>query len=453
MAKIILVDDDRSFLRVYSKILQRQGYNVEAIDNGKEALKVIKNRYFDLVISDVVMPGMGGIELLKALKKLSIDTQIIMLSGKGTVKDAVKAMRLGAYNYLLKPVDIEELLINIERALDFKKVNEENYTYRSEMEKMLREDPFIGKSNHFMEIKKKIEIIAPTDSTVLITGETGTGKEVLAKEIHYNSNKRNKPLIKVNCAVLAETVLESELFGHEKGAFTGAYKTKKGKFELAQEGTLFLDEIGDLPLNFQIKLLRVLQEKEFERVGGTETIKVNFRLIAATNKDLRAEVKKGSFREDLFYRLNVIPIYLKPLRERREDILYLAEFFLKKYSKDLNKNVKRFSDKACEILKNHDWPGNVRELKNIVERCVVFAKSEEISAEEIPEDIKSKSGVCKSIKPLKRALQEFEKQYILNALDKNEWNITKTSEEIGIARKNLYKKIEKYRIQRPSEKN
>jgi len=453
MAKIILVDDDRSFLRVYSRILQRQGYDVEAIDNGKEALEAIKNRYFDLVISDVVMPGMGGIELLKALKNLGIDTQIIMLSGKGTVKDAVKAMKLGAYNYLLKPVDIEELLINIERALDLKKVNEENFTFRSEMEKIFREDPFIGRSSYFMEIKKKIEIIAPTDSTVLITGETGTGKEVLAKEIHYNSNRRNKPLIKVNCAALAETVLESELFGHEKGAFTGAYKTKKGKFELAQEGTLFLDEIGDLPLNFQIKLLRVLQEKEFERVGGTKTIKANFRLIAATNKDLKAEIEKGRFREDLFYRLNVIPISLKPLRERREDILYLAEFFLKKFARDLNKNVKGFSDRALEILKNYDWPGNVRELKNIVERCVVFSKGEKILVEEIPEEIKSKTGICKSIKPLKRALQEFEKHYILNALEKNEWNITKTSEEIGIARKNLYKKIEKYRIQRPSEKN
>lgn len=372
-----------------------------------------------------------------------------MLSGKGNIKDAVEAMKLGAYNYLLKPVDIEELLINIKKALNLKNIGEENYIYRNEKSELFKENRIIGKSDHINEIKSRINAIADVDSTILIMGETGTGKEIVAQEIHYNSKRRNKPLIKVNCAALAKTVLESELFGHERGAFTGAFNLKKGKFELAHGGTIFLDEIGELPIDVQVKLLRVLQEKEFERVGGIKTIKADFRLITATNKDLKKEVEEGRFREDLFYRLNVIPIYLKPLRERKEDILPLAEYFLKKYSKELNRNVKGFDEQALKIINHYDWPGNVRELKNIIERCVVFCKRDKITPEEIPQEIKSKTSMSESSKPLKKALDEFEKQYIISSLNENNWNIKQTSEKIGIARKNLYEKIRKYRIKKP----
>jgi DNA-binding NtrC family response regulator len=449
MVKIMLVDDDKSFLRVYSKILSREGYDVLTCENGDHAVETFKKNHVDIVISDVIMPKMNGIELLKEIKKNESDIQIIMLSGKGNIKDAVEAMKLGAYNYLLKPVDIEELLINIKKALNLKNIGEENYIYRNEKSELFKENRIIGKSDHINEIKSRINAIADVDSTVLIMGETGTGKEIVAQEIHYNSKRRDKPLIKVNCAALAKTVLESELFGHERGAFTGAFNLKKGKFELAHGGTIFLDEIGELPIDVQVKLLRVLQEKEFERVGGIKTIKADFRLITATNKDLKKEVEEGRFREDLFYRLNVIPIYLKPLRERKEDILPLAEYFLKKYSKELNRNVKGFDEQALKIINHYDWPGNVRELKNIIERCVVFCKRDKITPEEIPQEIKSKTSMSESSKPLKKALDEFEKQYIISSLNENNWNIKQTSEKIGIARKNLYEKIRKYRIKKP----
>lgn len=451
MVKIMLVDDDKSFLRVYSKILSREGYDVLTCENGDHAVETFKKNHVDIVISDVIMPKMNGIELLKEIKKNESDIQIIMLSGKGNIKDAVEAMKLGAYNYLLKPVDIEELLINIKKALNLKNIGEENYIYRNEKSELFKENRIIGKSDHINEIKSRINAIADVDSTVLIMGETGTGKEIVAQEIHYNSKRRNKPLIKVNCAALAKTVLESELFGHERGAFTGAFNLKKGKFELAHGGTIFLDEIGELPIDVQVKLLRVLQEKEFERVGGIKTIKADFRLITATNKDLKKEVEEGRFREDLFYRLNVIPIYLKPLRERKEDILPLAEYFLKKYSKELNRNVKGFDEQALKIINHYDWPGNVRELKNIIERCVVFCKRDKITPEEIPQEIKSKTSMSESSKPLKKALDEFEKQYIISSLNENNWNIKQTSEKIGIARKNLYEKIRKYRIKKPKK--
>ncbi|HHY13289.1 MAG TPA: sigma-54-dependent Fis family transcriptional regulator [Thermoanaerobacterales bacterium] len=439
----MLVDDDTSFTNIYSKILERKRYHVMIAHNGEEALELLNKTSLDIVVSDVVMPTMGGIQLLEEVKAKYPHTEVIMLSGKGTIKDAVNAMKLGAYNYLLKPVDIDELLINVERALQLKTIHDENIIHRDAIKAVNKDEILIGKSPIIDDIREKVGVVSPQNSTVLIYGETGTGKEVIAREIHYSSNRKNKPFIKINCASYAETLLESELFGHEKGAFTGADRLRRGCFELAHGGTLLLDEIGDLPLNFQVKLLRVLQEKEFQRVGGTQTIKVDFRLLTSTNRDLLTLIDKGLFREDLYYRLNVVPIYIPPLRERKEDIPLLAFHFLGKFSREMSKKISDFSPDAYTKLMNYDWPGNVRELKNIVERCVVFAKESIIKAKEIPLESNENNYSSNNIK---EAVEQYERDFIIKALEENSWNITKTAEKIGIARKNLHMKINKYDI-------
>jgi DNA-binding NtrC family response regulator len=442
MYRILIVDDDTSFLKVYSKILKRNGYEVESVDSPLKALELLHKESFSLVITDMVMPKMNGIGLLKEIRKDSQSIDVILLTGEGSIETAVNAMKEGAYTYLTKPVNVEELLIEIEKCLRFRSLHDENQYLKEEL--LQAQEEFLGESPAIKEIKKKIAVVAPTDAAILLTGESGTGKELTAELIHRNSGRKDKPLIKVNCAALVESILESELFGHEKGAFTGALYERKGRFELADQGTLFLDEIGDISPNIQTKLLRVLQEKEFERVGGNKTISVDFRLITATNKNLKAEVEKGNFREDLYYRLNVIPIHLPPLRERREDIPCFLSYFLEKFSRKMRKEIRDFTPEAKKVLIEYNWPGNIRELKNIVERLVVFAQGSVIGIEHLPEEIKNGFREEKNIQTLRDARREFEIAFLQKALARNDGNISRTAEEIGLARKNLQVKIKEY---------
>lgn len=462
--KLLLVDDDHELLKVYKQIFAINGFNISAVSDSTEALRIVSSQKVAVVITDIIMPKLGGMELLSKIKEVSPSTEVIMLTAEGSVSGAVEAVRKGAYTYLVKPADIKDLLLNVKKAFEVYAVKEENTVLKQQMAE--GSDPLIGESGPIAEIRSKIATVAPTDIIVMLTGESGTGKEILANLIHEQSHRRNKPFVKVNCAALTESILESELFGHEKGAFTGAEKMRRGRFEMSNHGTLLLDEIGELSLNTQGKLLRVLQEKEFERVGSTETIKTDFRLITATNKNLALEVEKGRFRQDLFYRINVFQILVPPLRERKDDIPLLAEYFLKKSAAEMKKQKPDLPSDILAVFLSYDWPGNVRELKNIIERLVVMSQDGKIRKEDIPEEVKTKraeeaggaagqgqtagsgwqAGLAGSEETLSDARHRFEKDFILKALDDNGWNITKTAEELNLARKNLYKKMKEYGI-------
>lgn len=450
MKKILMIDDDQSFLKIYAQILQGKGYDVETALSGSQALRKLKETAYDMVISDVVMPEMNGIEVLKRIKAEYPEVLVIMLTGEGTISGAVEAMEEGAYTYLIKPLEIDQLLMNIKRALEFVTLHSENTQLRNRLSQMSHSEQLVGNSKALLDLKAQIMKIAPTNASVLVTGESGTGKEIIADLLHMNSPRKNGPLVKVNCAALAESVLESELFGHEKGAFTGAIETKPGRFEMARGGTLFLDEIGELSLKLQSKLLRVLQEKEFERVGGTKTLKVDFRLVSATNKELKEEVEKGSFREDLYYRINVIPLHSAPLRERSEDIVTLLEYYLDFYCQEMKKPKVILSEEAMEILKKYQWRGNIRELKNLSERLVVFSDTGLITAEMLPEEVRESGGWKKELVQMDyhEAKRAFEKEYLVQMLRKNKWNISATADEINLARKNLQLKIKQLEIQK-----
>ncbi|MBW4829092.1 MAG: sigma-54 dependent transcriptional regulator [Clostridiaceae bacterium] len=447
MTKILLVDDEISFLNIYKKILKKNGYEVVTANNGLEALDIFKKQSFNLIISDMVMPKMDGLQLLKEVNKQGT-VPMIILTGKGSIELAVKAIKEGAYTFLSKPVNIDEFLIEIEKCLNHQNLRDENQYLKEQI--LEGQNEFLGETESIKDIKERINIVAKTDSTVLIRGESGTGKELVAELIHKNSLRKGKPFIKVNCAALSENVLESELFGHEKGAFTGALYERKGRFELANKGTIFLDEIGDISLDMQTKLLRVIQEKEFERVGSSKTIKTDFRLIAATNRNLEKEIEKGNFREDLYYRINVIPICVPPLRERKGDITLLFNYFIGKFSKEMRKDISNISQKAKELLISYNWPGNVRELRNICERLVVFTQGDTIDESYLPMEFFHKDKFLNNKKTLdfKKARDNFEKDFIQKALIRNKGNVSKTAEEIGIARKNLYEKINKYDVKK-----
>jgi DNA-binding NtrC family response regulator len=442
MFNILLVDDDLGFINIHKKILERKDYNVITASSGAEAIEVLKKENISLVITDMVMPKMGGLDLLRNIKKDWKEIPVIVLTGKGSIESAVASMKEGAYTYLTKPVNIDEFLIEVNKCKTYQELKDENIYLKERLVKDKGE--FLGESSIINKIRDEIMTVAPTNSTVLITGESGTGKELIAELVYRNSLRKNKSLVKVNCAALSESILESELFGHEKGAFTGAIERRKGRFEIAHQGTLFLDEIGDMSLNMQTKLLRVLQQKEFERVGCTKTIYSDFRLIAATNKDLKKEVKLGNFREDLYYRINVIPIHITPLRERKEDIRILFDYFIEKFSMEMNRNIQSTSKELERILTSYNWPGNVRELKNIAERAVVFANEGRIDPNFVKNQLILNCDSSFDEKSLKEAREKFEKNFIIEALIENQWNVSKTAEEIGIARKNLYEKMKRY---------
>jgi two-component system nitrogen regulation response regulator NtrX len=443
---ILAVDDEATILQSLSGILSDEGFEVLTASNGYEALKIIEQESPDLVLLDIWMPGIDGIETLQEIKRTNPFLQVIIISGHGTIETAVKATKLGAYDFIEKPLSIEKVIVTINNALHFRQLEEENRFLRK---KTLERHSITGNSSPIQALKKQIAIAAPTNAWILIMGENGTGKELAARTIHQMSQRADKPLIDVNCAAIPDELIESELFGHEKGAFTGATSKKRGKFEIADGGTIFLDEIGDMSLKTQAKILRILQEQKFERVGGTRTLTVDVRVIAASNKDLEKEIEQETFRDDLYYRLNVIPIEVPPLRNRTEDIPLLVETFLKGFHKEGCGDLKTMTSAAIEHLKAYRWPGNVRELKNLVERLAIMTESQVIDEGDIPPSYKRKGrmisdGEMLAVDSLKDAKKEFEKAYILRKLSENENNISQTADAIGIERSHLHKKIKSF---------
>ncbi len=448
---IMVVDDEGSIRDTLEGILKDEGYRVSLAKDGKEALRYIeRDDSIDLVLLDIWMPGMDGMEVLGRIKEKEPGVMVVMISGHGTIDLAVKATKLGAYDFIEKPLSLEKVLLTIKHALDEKRLQDEK---RDMVKRMLKRYEIIGSSSTVKRLKDQISLVAPTDSWVLITGENGTGKELIARNIHLMSNRRDKPFIEVNCAAIPDELIESELFGYEKGAFTGATSRKSGRFDLADGGTIFLDEIGDMSLKTQAKILRILQEQSFVRVGGTESVEVNVRVIAATNKDLKKEMEEGNFRKDLYYRLNVIPFHIPPLRERREDIPVFIEYFLKVYTTEIGKKPKSISKEAIECLISYHWPGNVRELKNLIERLVIMTPGDIIGVNDLPDYTREEEKMVSAFErivensSLKKAREEFEKGFILSKLEENNGNISKTAESIGIERSSLYRKIKAYGIE------
>jgi len=448
---ILVVDDEASILQSLEGILSDEGFESITVKSGTEALEKIEEVMPDLVLLDIWMPGMDGIETLSRIRGVYPNVQVIMMSGHGSIETAVKATKMGAYDFIEKPLSLEKLLLSINNALDYNRLEEEIGLLR---EKDKGKHNIVGSSNAISEMKEQIRIVAPTNAWVLISGDNGTGKELVAHTIHNLSKRGHKSLVEVNCAAIPEELIESELFGHEKGAFTGASTMRKGKFDLAHEGAIFLDEIGDMSLKAQSKTLRILQEQKFERVGGTKTIHVDVRVIAATNKDLEEEIQKGTFRDDLYYRLNVIPIKVPPLRERSDDIPELVNEFVKEFSLSTNIEPKVFSQEAIELLQRHDWPGNVRELKNLVERLMIMVPKKVLEAKDIPDPFSRSFDTDKGFETafmqasFKKAKSGFEKAFIENKLKESNGNISQTAEAIGIERSNLHKKIKTYGLER-----
>ncbi|VAX18326.1 Response regulator of zinc sigma-54-dependent two-component system [hydrothermal vent metagenome] len=454
--KILIVDDSPENLELLSVLAERNNWDYDTADSGVTALARIVKSHYDLVITDLMMPAMNGLELLTKIKENWPAIDVIIVTAHGSIPTAIEAIKKGAFSYLLRPFEPDEVVLMINKIFELQEIRSENTLLREELSKVLQYDIIIGKSQAMRNLYKLVDNIAPSASTVLILGESGSGKELFARALHNKSPRASQPFIKVSCAALPELLLESELFGHEKGSFTGAIQDRKGRFELADKGTLFLDEIGEISPVVQVKLLRSIQEREFERIGGNKTIKTDTRIISATNKNLAEEVKKGLFREDLYYRLNVINIEVPSLRERRDDIPLLAYHFLERHSKETNKEVNSISDEALAILTGYDWPGNVRELENVIERAVVLIQGDEIQPADLPIGMRDmESGVDiphvmaddqNDLIPLKLAKSAWEKSFIELALSKHGGNISKTASAISIARKNLQEKIKTYKI-------
>ncbi len=460
--KILVVDDDQSFRFLLEEALKKEGYEVTSAGSGEEALELFSREEFDVVTLDIKMPGMDGFEALSRIKEIKSGQIVVIITAYGAQRIAIEAVDKGAYDYFTKPFDIDVLRMVIKRAIECCRLNRENKNLKEKLGRDLRIEEIIGKSGKMLEVFEIIKKVTAAEVTVLVQGESGTGKELAARAIHYNSSRKNGPFVKINCAAIPEGVLESELFGHEKGAFTDAAAKKIGKFEAADSGTIFLDEIGDMSLATQAKVLRVLQEKEFERVGGTAPVKVDVRIIAATNKDLFRAVREGQFREDLYYRINVVSLYLPPLRERRDDIPLLFEHFMKRFNRDFKKEIKHISLEAMELLMKYSWPGNVRELENVLQRAIVLAEGDSISREDLPfyincldEEIKvgeNNSSFRKSLsETVHDIVDDVEKQLIIKALNQTNWNRTETARLLKISRKSLFNKMKKFGLDTPEE--
>jgi two-component system response regulator HydG len=450
--KILVVDDERSHRQMIEAVLSAEGYEIAQADNGQAAIDAVTDKFYDLVIMDIRMPELGGIEALKKIKTISPGISIIIMTAYASVGTAVDALKSGASDYLTKPLDIEELKILVAKTLRIHQLEEENIYLKERLNDRFDFSSIIGQSPAMNKLFEITALVAPSDATALIVGESGTGKELIANAIHQNSPRKDRPLIKVNCAALPDTLLESELFGHEKGSFTGAIARKQGRFQLAHKSSIFLDEIAEMAPATQAKILRVLQEREFESLGSTQTIKVDTRVIAATNKNLEEEIKEGRFRDDLFYRINVVTIEVPPLRERHEDIPLLADFFLKRYTEKNKRVVKGFTPRAMDLLMRYDWSGNVRELENVVERAVIMARGEMISPMEFPENLKELDVELKepSLKlSAGRSLKEVEKEMILRTLDETGGNRTHAAGILGISRRTLQLKLKEYGINPP----
>jgi len=442
---VLIVDDEGSIRESLSEIFKDEGYYVLTSSSGEEAIETVKEQSPDLIFLDIWLSGIDGIQTLEEIKGLKPDLPIIMISGHGNIELAVKATRIGAYDFLEKPLSLERVLLAAKRALEKQALETEYKALKQDLTKRFR---LIGSSQKMTILKEQIDMAAQSNSRVLIMGESGSGKELVARFLHENSKRVGKPFIEVNCAAIPQELIESELFGHEKGSFTGAFERKKGKFELADEGTLFLDEVGDMSLSAQSKVLRVIETQEFQRVGGSRNIKVDVRIIVATNKDLREEVKKGNFREDLLYRLDVIPIIVPPLRERKDDIPSLVEYFLEYFSSEYGQKLKKITPEAIKMLETHDWPGNIRELRNVIERLVIMTPPDTINARNLVVAEPTKEDYF-AFTTLREAKDAFEKTFITKKLEENNWNISKTAEILQIERSNLHKKIKAYNIKTP----
>ena len=457
-ARILIVDDEEIVIRSCLRILSNGDYEVEAAQDGWEALRKIDENDYDVLILDIMMPKIDGMEVLQRVKETHPDVDVIMVTGHSQIETAVRSMKLGAFDYLPKPFDPDELELIVERALERRRLLRENLDLKTEIGSKYRFENIVGASPQMQGVFRLIAKCAPTNSTVLLLGESGTGKELIARAIHYNSLRKDKPFIPVDCNSLNESLLESELFGHIKGAFTGAMANKKGMFEVADNGTLFLDEIGNISLSTQAKLLRVIQEREFKAVGDTRTQSANFRLVTATNKDIKAMVADGTFREDLFYRINIFPIQIPPLRQRRDDIPPLAFHFLNVFAADLDKKMADISAGAMNLLTNYDWPGNVRELENTIQRAVILASDKTIRQAhlvsiidmmprfdiEVPrtgEDLKRIKKIARE-----KSVENIEKLFVIEALKRNAWNVTRSAEETGMQRANFQALMKKYNI-------
>ncbi len=442
---VLIVDDDKMTINTLSVALE-DDYSTLMATDGVEALNILKEKDVDIVLTDLDMPEMDGLELLKEMGRMENKIPLIVITGQGTIESAVQAMKSGAYDFVTKPVNLDRLGLLIEKALETKKLKEENVLLRKKIEESLPELKFIGRSAAIKKCEELALQVASTKATVLIEGESGTGKELITNIIHYNSPVAHGPFIKINCSAFSEGVLESELFGHEKGAFTGAVKTKKGRFELAHQGTLFLDEVGEMPASTQVKLLRFLQERTFERVGGTKTYRVDVRIISATNRDLAQMVKEGKFRQDLYYRLRVVRILVPPLRERKEDIDDLVHNFISKFSRLHGKPVTGITKDALGLIRAYHWPGNVRELMNCIESAVVMAKTDLIHVDDIPEYLADHTTQLDPENKDLGLLQELERKTIMETLDKTGGDKVKAARILGIGLRTLYRKIDKWKI-------
>jgi len=442
---VLIVDDEEGIRESLSGIFEDDGYAVLTALSGEDALKTVKEQNPDLILLDVWLPGIDGIQTLKELLELKPDLPVVMISGHGNIDLAVKATKMGAYDFLEKPLSLERVLLSAKRALERKTLEIE---FRALKEDLTKKWKLIGNAQKMNLLREQMDMAAVSNSRVLIFGESGSGKELVAHILHDKSMRTDKPFIEMNCAAIPQELIESELFGHEKGSFTGAFERKKGKFELADSGTLFLDEIGDMSLSTQSKVLRVIETQEFQRVGGSRNIKVDVRIISATNKDLKEEVRQGNFREDLFYRLNVIPLTVPPLRERKNDIPILIEYFLEYFAAEYGKKQKKISPDALKALEAYDWPGNVRELKNVIERLVIMTPSDTITPKNLAISETTRSDYF-SLKTLRDARESFEKDFITKKLEENNWNISRTAELLDIERSNLHRKIKAYDIKTP----
>lgn len=458
--QILIVDDESRMQRLFEINLSPK-YQVLTCGDGREALEIARGQAIDLLVTDLKMPGMNGLDLLQEMHRDRPDLPVIIMTAYGTIESAVSAMKLGASDYILKPIKMEEMELVIEKTLSFRRLRDENRDLRQELKTLYGPENIIGRHPSMQKVTQLIHQVAGTRATVLIQGESGTGKELVARAIHYASDRSSKPFVVINCAAIPHNLLESELFGHEKGAFTGAIKTKKGRLELADQGTLFLDEIGEMPKELQVKILRVLEGQKLVRVGGTEDFEVDNRIIAATNKDLKQAVEAGNFREDLYYRLRVITISIPPLRDRKEDVPSLVEHFLRKHREVCKKITSRFSDRALETMMEYSWPGNVRELENAILRALVLCQSEEIRVEDLPEEVssgqkamgKAVPGDREELKSMKKELQqkikgEMEKKFVMEALRLEKGNVLRSAVRVGMDRRQFQNLMKKYGIAR-----
>lgn len=454
MARVLVIDDDPVILKVIADILKANGYETLTAPDGESGIKELESNSYDLVLTDLIMVEVGGMEVLDHVLANSPETICIILTGYGTIESSVKAIKKGAFDYITKPVRAPRLLVSVEKALKLRSLEKENIRLKKELRRKYRYDNLIGTSEPIKKIYDLIEKVADTDGTVLISGSTGTGKELIARAIHYNSSRNDKPLVVINCGAIPEELLESELFGHEKGAFTGAHKVRIGRFEMANGGTIFLDEIGEMSPALQVKLLRVLQEMKFERVGGTKSIHVDIRIIAATNRNLTIAINNGTFREDLYYRLHVIPIKVPSLKQRKSDIKLLVDFFLKKLQRGKKQRIKGFSPAAMDAMLMYDWPGNVRELENLVKRIIILCDNQVAGFDDLPEHLQQNSVLIQPVEEdllerggtFSRAVKNFEKRLILEALEKSDGVKTKAAKLLNIKRTTLVEKIKKQNV-------